>query len=71
MRSGKTTLAKALAQDHAIVRFLSDECMIRLFGEDPAAEAFREREAALTALNTADLDALPRTRVEVVLNFGI
>jgi predicted kinase len=68
--SGKTTLARKLERQHDAVRFTPDEWMARLFGEDPPADRFQEKAAAI-------LDAMQPlwTRclslgLDVVLDYG-
>lgn len=48
--SGKTTLAKRLERELRAVRFTPDEWMARLFGEDPPADTFADRAAAIQQL---------------------
>lgn len=48
--AGKTTLAKRLERDKRAVRFTPDDWMARLFGEDPPADIFQDRAAAIQDL---------------------
>ena len=68
--SGKTTLAKRLELQHKAVRFTPDEWMARLFGEDPPADSFQDRAAAiLDAMEPIWLRCLS-LGLDVVLDYG-
>ena len=68
--SGKTTLAKALELRHGAVRFTPDDWMARLFGEDPPADIFQEKAAAILSLMQPLWTRCLSQGVDVVLDFG-
>ena len=68
--SGKTTLAKKLERQHAAVRFTPDEWMARLFGEDPPADEFQERAAAILDVMQPLWSRCLSLGLDVVLDYG-
>jgi hypothetical protein len=68
--AGKTTLAKALEQRYQAVRFTPDEWMARLFGEDPPAEIFQEKAAAIVEQLEPLWTRCLSLGVDVVLDYG-
>ena len=68
--SGKTTLAKELEGCHRAIRFTPDEWMARLFGEDPPAAIFKEKEAAILDLLEPMWMRCLHLGVDVVLDYG-
>lgn len=68
--AGKTTLAKRLELQHGAVRFTPDEWMARLFGEDPPAEAFQERVAAVLDIMQPIWLRCLSLGLDVVLDYG-
>ena len=68
--SGKTTLARALECQHDAVRFTPDEWMARLFGEDPPAEIFQEKAAAILSIMEPIWTRCLFRGVDVVLDYG-
>lgn len=68
--SGKTALARRLESRHDAVRFTPDEWMARLFGEDPPAETFQARAAAILDLMQPIWLRCLTLGVDVVLDFG-
>ena len=68
--SGKTTLAKRLERQHNAVRFTPDEWMARLFGEDPPADTFRDRAAAILEIMQPIWGRCLTLGIDVVLDYG-
>ncbi|RYE96773.1 MAG: ATP-binding protein [Oxalobacteraceae bacterium] len=68
--SGKTTLAKRLELQHSAVRFTPDEWMARLFGEDPPANTFQDRAAAILDIMQPVWVRCLSLGLDVVLDFG-
>jgi predicted kinase len=68
--AGKTTLAKKLERQHAAVRFTPDEWMARLFGEDPPAETFQEKAAAILDVMQPLWSRCLSLGLDVVLDYG-
>lgn len=68
--SGKTTLAKRLELQHSAVRFTPDEWMARLFGEDPPADTFQDRAAAILDLMQLVWVRCLSLGLDVVLDYG-
>lgn len=68
--SGKTTLAKRLELQHGAVRFTPDEWMARLFGEDPPADTFQDRAAAILDIMQPLWLRCLSLGLDVVLDFG-
>lgn len=68
--SGKTTLAKRLELQHSAVRFMPDEWMARLFGEDPPADTFQDRAAAILEIMQPIWLRCLSLGLDVVLDFG-
>lgn len=68
--AGKTTLARDLEQRHHAVRFTPDEWMARLFGEDPPADTFPQRAAAILDLMEPIWTRCLRLGIDVVLDYG-
>ena len=68
--SGKTTLAKELERRHRAIRFTPDEWMACLFGEDPDAAIFDEKEAAILDLLEPMWMRCLHLGVDVVLDYG-
>jgi predicted kinase len=68
--SGKTTLAKRLERQHSAVRFTPDEWMARLFGEDPPADRFQDRAAAILDIMQPLWVRCLSLGLDVVLDYG-
>ena len=68
--SGKTTLAKRLELEHSGVRFTPDEWMARLFGEDPPADTFQHRAAAILDIMQPIWARCLSLGLDVVLDYG-
>jgi predicted kinase len=68
--SGKTTLAKRLELQHSAVRFTPDEWMARLFGEDPPADEFQHRAAAILDIMQPIWARCLSLGLDVVLDYG-
>ena len=68
--SGKTTLARRLERRHGAVRFTPDEWMARLFGEDPPADTFGDRAAAILDIMEPLWVRCLSLGLDVVLDFG-
>lgn len=68
--AGKTTLAKRLERDKRAVRFTPDEWMARLFGEDPPADSFQDRAAAIQDLMQPLWRQCLIAGADVVLDYG-
>lgn len=68
--SGKTTLAKRLELEHSAVRFTPDEWMARLFGEDPPADTFQDRAAAILDLMQPIWLRCLSLGLDVILDYG-
>ena len=68
--SGKTTLAKRLELQHSAVRFTPDQWMARLFGEDPPAETFQDRVAAINDIMQPIWLRCLSLGLDVVLDYG-
>lgn len=69
--SGKTTYAKALAEEVGALRFTPDEWHLRLFGDDAREQAHDIRHSAVERIMwDVAADAL-RLGVNVVLDFGL
>lgn len=68
--SGKTTLAKRLERQHSAVRFTPDEWMARLFGEDPPADTFQDRAAAILDIMQPLWVRCLSLGLDVVLDYG-
>lgn len=68
--SGKTTLAKRLEVQHSAVRFTPDDWMARLFGEDPPAEPFQGRAAAIVDIMQPIWARCLSLERNVVLDYG-
>ena len=68
--SGKTTLSKRLELQHRAVRFTPDEWMARLFGEDPPADTFQDRAAAILDIMQPIWTRCLSLGVNVVLDYG-
>lgn len=68
--SGKTTLAKRLELEHSAVRFTPDEWMARLFGEDPPADTFQGRAAAILDIMQPIWVRCLSLGLDVVLDYG-
>jgi predicted kinase len=50
--SGKTTFARKLEQETGAVRFTKDEWMVRLFGNAPPKDTFRDLDTRMASLAT-------------------
>ena len=68
--SGKTTLARALEAEVAIVRFTVDEWMIELFGHHMSRELLDARLATLRGLIWSTAERLLALGMHVVLDEG-
>lgn len=68
--SGKTTLAKRLELQHSAVRFTPDEWMVSLFGEDPPADTFQHRAAAILDIMQPIWARCLSLGLDVVLDYG-
>ena len=68
--AGKTTLAKRLELQHRAVRFTPDEWMARLFGEDPPADTFQDRAAAILDIMQPIWVRCLSLGLDVVLDYG-
>jgi predicted kinase len=68
--SGKTTLARKLERRHGAVRFTPDEWMARLFGEDPPADTFRDKAAAILDIMEPIWVRCLSLGLDVVLDYG-
>ncbi len=68
--SGKTTLAKRLERELRAVRFTPDEWMARLFGEDPPADTFADRAAAIQQMMQPLWRQCLVAGADVVLDYG-
>lgn len=68
--SGKTMLAKRLELQHSAVRFTPDEWMARLFGEDPPADTFQHRAAAILDIMQPIWARCLSLGLDVVLDYG-
>lgn len=69
--AGKTTLAKRLERQHDAVRFTPDEWMARLFGEDPPADTFQDKAAAILDIMQPLWVRCLSLGLDVVLDYGI
>lgn len=68
--SGKTTLAKRLELQHNAVRFTPDLWMAHLFGEDPPADTFQSRAAAILEIMQPIWVRCLSLGLDVVLDYG-
>ncbi len=68
--SGKTTFAKKLELETGAVRFTHDEWMNKLFGPIPPEEHCGEYFIRIERLIWESAEALIRTGVDVILDFG-
>jgi predicted kinase len=67
---GKTTFAKALADGRKCTRFNADEMMIGMYGQNPPANNYRERENKIKGVAWQLTQRLLKMGQEVVLDFG-
>jgi predicted kinase len=68
--SGKTTLARRLAETHQAVRLTPDEWHIRLFGQDAEHPEHDRRHDMVEALMWDVAQAVLARGVDVILDFG-
>jgi len=68
--SGKTTLARKIADESGALRFTPDEWMSRLYGEDPPAGLFRSHLTALLGLFRELWIPAARSGCDIILDYG-
>lgn len=68
--SGKTTLARALEQQHTALRLTVDEWHIRLFGQDAEDPEHNGRHRTLEALQWDVASRALVLGIDVILDFG-
>ncbi len=68
--AGKTTFSKKLEKDIKAVRFTPDEWICDLYGNNPPAESFHERQDRIHALIRKVADRVLTAGVDVILDYG-
>jgi len=67
---GKTTVAKKLADDFSAVRLNSDEWMVKLYGQNPPAEHFKDYLNRIKELHWQLIEQLIKAGVDVIQEDG-